>query len=149
MDPVVMISIALLLDKRKRKKKKFWTKQWFQQKQNFGHVMLLNELRINHPEDYRNFLRMDEESFDELMDMLTPLIQKKDTRMRQSITPLERLSVTLRYLATGNTFEDLKFLCAISPQTIGRIVVETCSSSRLFGIKNFFQFFSKIGSKSI
>ena len=79
MDPVVMISIALLLDKRKRKKKKFWTKQWFQQKQNFGHVMLLNELRINHPEDYRIFLCMDEESFDELMEMLTPLIQKKDT----------------------------------------------------------------------
>ena len=124
MDPVVMISIALLLDKRKRKQKKFWTKQWFQQKQNFGHVMLLNELRINHPDDYRNFLRMDEESFDELMDMLTPLIQKKDTRMRV----LKRLSVTLRYLATGNTFEDLKFLCAISPQTTGRIVVETCEA---------------------
>ena len=78
-----------------------------------------------------------------------PPFYTTDTRMRQSITPLERLSVTLRYLATGNTFEDLKFLCAISAQTIGRIVVETCSSSRLFGIKNFFLFFSKIGSKSI
>jgi len=68
---------------------------------------------------------MDEEEFNELLDMLTFLIQKTDTRMRKSVTPLERLSVTWRYLASGNTFEDLKFLCAISPQTIGHMVIET------------------------
>nr|CAI5826265.1 unnamed protein product [Callosobruchus analis] len=29
--------------------------------------------------------------------------------MRDAISPSQRLSITLRYLATGNTFEDLKF----------------------------------------
>jgi hypothetical protein len=38
------------------------------------------------------------------------------------------LSITLRYLATGNTFEDLKFTGAISPQSIGIIVMETCTA---------------------
>ncbi|XP_041361954.1 uncharacterized protein LOC121377926 [Gigantopelta aegis] len=41
---------------------------------------------------------------------------------------MERLSITLRFLATGNTFEDLKFISAISPQSIGRIVIETCEA---------------------
>ena len=74
---------------------------------------------------FRTFLRKDEDLFNELLDMLTPLIQKTDTCMRKSVTPLKRLSVTLRYLASGNTFEDLKFLCAISPQTINHMVIET------------------------
>ena len=30
--------------------------------------------------------------------------------MRPSISPSERLSITLRYLASGNSFDDLKFL---------------------------------------
>jgi len=60
--------------------------------------------------------------------MLTPLIQKTDTCMRKSVTTLERLAVTLRYLASGNTFEDLNFLCALSPQAIGQMVIETCEA---------------------
>jgi len=30
--------------------------------------------------------------------------------MRDAILPSQRLSITLRYLAIGNTFEDLKYL---------------------------------------
>lgn len=45
----------------------------------------------------------------ELLHLLTPLIKKQDTFLRQSITPHERLTVTLRFLATGRNYEDLKF----------------------------------------
>ncbi|XP_036328180.1 protein ALP1-like [Rhagoletis pomonella] len=48
--------------------------------------------------------------------------------MREPISPYHRLAVTLRCLASGNTFEDLKFLTAITPQTIGKIVIETCEA---------------------
>ena len=51
---------------------------------------------------------MDAASYDELLDMVRPLIQKEDTIMREAIPPNERLSITLRFLATGNSFEDLK-----------------------------------------
>ncbi|ESO93725.1 hypothetical protein LOTGIDRAFT_100028, partial [Lottia gigantea] len=74
--------------------------------------------------DFKNFLRMDANSFDELLDMITPLIEKQKTNMRDPISPNERLSVTLRYLATGNSFQDLKFNTAISPQAIGKIVID-------------------------
>ncbi len=71
---------------------------------------------------------MDETAFEELLTLVTPLIQKSETNMRVPISPLERLSITLRFLATGNTFEDMKFMTAISPQSIGRIVMETCEA---------------------
>jgi hypothetical protein len=48
--------------------------------------------------------------------------------MRDAIPPSQRLSITLCYLVTGNTFEDLKFTGATSPQSIGIIVMETCTA---------------------
>ncbi|KAG5899627.1 hypothetical protein JTB14_037285 [Gonioctena quinquepunctata] len=46
--------------------------------------------------------------------------------MRKAITAEERLIVTLRYLATGRSLEDLKFSAIISPQALGNIIPETC-----------------------
>jgi len=58
--------------------------------------------------------------------MVSPLIQKKDTAMRQAITPHERLTATLRFLATGRSYEDLKLSTIMSRQALGKIVPETC-----------------------
>ena len=103
-------------------------KNWLRRRQDCTHERLLQELRLNEPDDYRNFLRMDSTTYDELLAMVTPIIQKEDTVMRYAITTSQRLSITLRCLATGNTFEDLKFSSAISPQSIGKIVMETCEA---------------------
>lgn len=48
--------------------------------------------------------------------------------MGEPISPYDRLAVTLRFLASGNSFEDLKFLTAIAPQTIVKFVIETCEA---------------------
>ena len=53
---------------------------------------------------YRNFVRMDAASFEELLQMVAPLITYQDTTMREAIPPAERLAVTLRFLATGELF---------------------------------------------
>ncbi|KAJ8890593.1 hypothetical protein PR048_010102 [Dryococelus australis] len=49
-------------------------------------------------------------------------------RLSKAITPNERLMATLRYLATGRTLEDLKFSCRIAPQTLGKIIPDTCEA---------------------
>lgn len=103
-------------------------KEWLKKRSEFTHERLLNELRTSEPSDFKNFLRLDAESFDELLRLVEPRIKKVDTTMRDAISVSERLSITLRYLASGNSFEDLKFTSAISAQAIGRIVVETCSA---------------------
>ena len=91
----------------------------------FTHTNLLNELRA-YPSDFHNYLRMDEETYLELLSLVTPLIEREDTVMSAAISPHERLTATLRFLATGRSYEDLKFSTCISPQALGRIVPETC-----------------------
>ena len=127
MDASVAVALILALDSDEKPRRK-WSKDWFLKRREYGHVNLLRELRANEPDDFRNFLRMDAPSFDELLGLVAPLIRKEDTVMRSSISPSERLSITLRYLASGNSFEDLKFLTATSPQAIGRLVIETCEA---------------------
>ncbi|KAJ8938412.1 hypothetical protein NQ318_011995 [Aromia moschata] len=95
----------------------------------FTHEHLVNFLCDSEPEDYRNFLRIDQEYFDYLLEFVRPDIEKKDTNMREAISASQRLSITLRwYLTSGIDLEDLKFTCAIPPQTLEFIIMETCSA---------------------
>lgn len=129
MDTSVAIAVILACDiDEPRRKRSKWCKDWYMKRELYGHVNLLKELRAKEPEDYRNFLRMNETAFDELLSLVQPLIRKEETVMRSSIPPCERLSITLRYLASGNSFEDLKYLTARSPQAIGKLVIETCEA---------------------
>ncbi|XP_050523154.1 uncharacterized protein LOC126895383 [Daktulosphaira vitifoliae] len=71
---------------------------------------------------------MDHTTFSKLLKMITPMIEKQNTCMREPISSAQRLSWTLRYLATGVNFKELKFITAIAPQTIGKIIIETCKA---------------------
>ncbi len=46
---------------------------------------------------------MTAEEFEFLLQMVGPLITKQHTKMRRAISPRDRLSVTLRFLATGGS----------------------------------------------
>jgi len=48
--------------------------------------------------------------------------------MRVPITAEQRLLSILRYLISGDSFEELKFQTAIVAQTLGKIIVETCEA---------------------
>jgi hypothetical protein len=76
----------------------------------------------------QNFLRLYTTSFDELLKMITPRIEKKEYYYARCYSSKPAFVNTLRYLAAGNTLEDLKFTSAISPQSIGIIVLETCTA---------------------
>ncbi|XP_050304496.1 uncharacterized protein LOC126742012 [Anthonomus grandis grandis] len=71
---------------------------------------------------------MDENTYVELLEMVTPLIKRQDTVMRPAISAHERLTATLRYLATGRNYHDLRFSTIISPQALSEIIPETCSA---------------------
>ena len=54
------------------------------------------------PGDYKNYLRMDLATFEELVTRLTPSLEKKETVMRRAISPAEQLAATLRFLPLAN-----------------------------------------------
>ncbi|GFS06406.1 hypothetical protein ElyMa_006543400 [Elysia marginata] len=79
MDGAIALALALTCRKRRTSKKKRtkWSRQWFLNRAMFGHSELLKELRDNEPDDHKNFLRMDGDCFNELLEIVEPRIKKK------------------------------------------------------------------------
>lgn len=74
----------------------------------------------------KNFLRMSSSDFEMLLNKIGPIITKQDTNWRRAITPKERLLVTLRFLATGDSYHSMMYLFKISKQAISLIIPEVC-----------------------
>ncbi|XP_069841000.1 uncharacterized protein [Dendropsophus ebraccatus] len=66
------------------------------------------------------------DAFDKLVEILGPHLKKQDTEMRKAITPKERLMITLRFLATGESFASLHLQFRVGTSTISAIVRSTC-----------------------
>ena len=110
----------------KRRSRRVWVKSWLLKKtKELSHVILIRELK-DIPEDWKNYWRMNKETYLDLLGRITPLIEKQDTVMRSSITLHERLAATLRFLITGGPLEDLKFSTCMSAQSLGRVIPEKC-----------------------
>ena len=69
-------------------------------------MTLLKERKENNPDDFKNYLRMADEIFQEIHATIAPFIQKQDTKLRKAISSEERLIATLRFLATGRSHTD-------------------------------------------
>ncbi|KAG8180620.1 hypothetical protein JTE90_018238 [Oedothorax gibbosus] len=63
-----------------------------------------------------------------LLRMIGPSIEKKATSMRDPISSKERLVVTLRFLASGDSYHSLMYAFRIPVCTISRIVQEVCAA---------------------
>ena len=79
-----------------------WVRDWIDRRREYGaYTNLLNELKIEDSQQFRNFIRMSAVELEDLLCLVGPKIQKQDTVFRESIQASERLMVTLRFLATG------------------------------------------------
>lgn len=112
---------------KKKRKVSCWVKDWVNKRDEEGcYSKLMNELQNNEPKLYRNFVRMCSNDFNYLTKLITPFVQKKDTPMRKAIPVGERLALTLRFLATGESFMSLQYLFRIPQSTISKIIPEVC-----------------------
>ena len=78
-----------------------WVKEWIRKGREEGAYQKLLQSLKSDPMSYTNYLRMDEATFQILLREVEPIISKKNSRMRESISAAERLVITLRFLATG------------------------------------------------
>nr|CAI5843406.1 unnamed protein product [Callosobruchus analis] len=112
---------------KSRKKRRFWVGQRILRRTRLGaSETLLKELAAEDKDGYRNYLRMSEEKFEELLSKVQNSVKKQDTVMRQAISPKLKLQVTLRYLATGDSFQTLAFLYRVPKNTISSFLAEVC-----------------------
>jgi hypothetical protein len=98
--------------RKKKKEKRTWVKKWIRRRNLYGASnFLLKELAEENPSECVRHLRMSPEKFDELLVVIEPSIRKKDTAMRMAIaTRTNKLEITLRYLASGDSFRTLHHL---------------------------------------
>ncbi|GFX36162.1 protein ALP1-like [Trichonephila clavipes] len=121
----------------KRKKRKVWVKPWVGRRTEYGasHT-LLKELKNEDHTAYRNMLRITGEQFDELLEMVRGKLSKQDTTMKMAIPVTTKLEITLRYLATGDSFKSLEYLFRVPETTISRflphVLTEICCVLRPF-----------------
>lgn len=133
------LQIKIIIDKRKRLRERKCLARRNNNRRVFN--MIHNELRLEDENSFRNYLRMDEDCFKELLTLIESSITHADTCTRQSIPAHKRylnflcknsvrylyhfrLSIALRFLATGKTFQSLSYSTRISRNTIELIVVE-------------------------
>jgi len=84
-----------------------WSKRWYLKRNISCDVHLLNEFLETDVGDYINSLRMNEETFNMSLTKVSAYIQRKNTRLRWATSPKRRLIATVRYLATGRSFEEV------------------------------------------
>lgn len=65
------IGVAVWASMKKKKPKRKWSKNWLMNRSKYTVVKLLNEIRMNEPRDYFNYLRMDNELFQKLLGMFS------------------------------------------------------------------------------
>ena len=69
---------------------------------------LMKELENEDVASFKNFMRVDPALFSELLEKVGPLIEKEDTFWRKALEPGLKLAITLRYIATGNSYMSLQ-----------------------------------------
>ena len=130
-----LILLNLVLDEDESpppRKKKSPTRQWIQRREERGvYHQLVQELALEDPMAYKNFFRLTREQFNFLAQVLRPSLEKSPqpfpiSLVRNNISAGERLAVTLRFLATGESYHSLEFSFRISRQQISEIITETC-----------------------
>lgn len=137
-DDVLLAAAAFVViakSKQKFKKRRFWVRPSLQSRSSHN---LLDELILDDRDilnleyrcngGFRNFLRMSCTEFEHLLNLIGPKIAKKNTTFRNAISIKERLGLTLRFLATGDSYHSLMYLFKISKQVISRTIPEVCEA---------------------
>ncbi|KAL1254285.1 hypothetical protein QQF64_016514 [Cirrhinus molitorella] len=125
---VVCALICSEKQRQKKKNKRIWKRECLGRREQLGLSVLQRESEMTNENGLEDLMWMTGEEFEFLLRMVGPLITKQHTKMRRAISPRDRLSVTLRFLATGKTFSSLSAQYRIGASTISQIVMETCGA---------------------
>ena len=86
--------------KRKKKKRKMWVRDIFNGRKKQGvYNNLVQEIHLRDRESYFRYMRMSPDQFQHLLSLIEPLVTKDN--FHEPISAGERLSITLRFLATS------------------------------------------------
>ncbi|XP_071496099.1 putative nuclease HARBI1 [Diadema antillarum] len=80
------------------------------------------EMRNEDPRAIQHFMRMPPAMFDDVVQRLTPRLTEQDTNYRASLEPGLKVEITLRHLASGNTYRNMQYTWRVPHNTISVVV---------------------------
>lgn len=136
-DVVLAAAVCVILSKQRRPRR-YWVRPSLQARAKYCGSDLLRDLNRDDLDplsgelrcdgSFKNFLRMSSSDFEFLIVKVGPRICKLDTNYRKAIPVQEKLAVTLRFLASGDSYTSLSYLFKISKSTISLFVPEVCEA---------------------
>ncbi|GAB0094016.1 hypothetical protein DMENIID0001_092170 [Sergentomyia squamirostris] len=115
------------IKKKPRKNREYWVSPLLQERALYGCNLLRSIWKSPNDQQWLKFTRLNCKQFQILLNLIEPIIAKNPTRV-DVIPAAIRLAITLRFLATGDSYESLGFLFYIHESTISNIVDETTNA---------------------
>ena len=104
---MILIGMALAEKIPREKKHGMWVRKVFRERKKRGTYNLVRAMAMWDKEMYFRCLRMTPTSFQRLLRLVGERISKQTTNYREPVPPEQRLSVTIRHLATGESLISL------------------------------------------
>lgn len=107
---IALLSLYQLYVKKKNKRKKrAWHKPWLGDYNRLSNsfVFALEPMIRQDDQDFIRYIRIDQSVYEELLLLVSDGLTKTDTNTRLAISPREKLSLTLSYLAEGKIFMNI------------------------------------------
>ena len=122
------IIVEMVEEDEKRVRRRGKTRSWIRRRKEKGYFNnIVQELMIEDTPGYRKMMRMTHDDFLAILRRIEPDITPRQvTGGHKVISAAERLTLTVRFLATGETYRSLSFQFRISKSAISYIVNEVC-----------------------
>ena len=116
-------------ERRRRRPRTCWVRPKSDRRIAVGHYhQVMEELCLDDKESFYNFLRITPPMFDDLLERITPFIEKEDTNYRKALEPGMKLAITLRHLAKGYSYATLRYEFRVARNTICLLVKDVCDA---------------------
>ena len=112
---------------RPRRRHNMWVRPWLLQREDRGaYHNIMAELYATDITGFTNYMRMTPEFFEMMKTRLEPRLARQATNYRAPISIGEKLALTIRYLATGESYTSLSCQFRVGRSTISKFLPEVC-----------------------
>ncbi|KAK0154749.1 Protein ALP1-like [Merluccius polli] len=113
---------------RARRRRRFWVHATLRRRRELGEFhRLLQELRLDDGR-FQRYFRLTVGQFEDLLARVGARISRLDNNYRLSIPAAERLSICLRFLATGDSYRTIANSFRVGVTSVSRIVPDVVSA---------------------
>ena len=104
---------------RPRRRHNMWVRPWLlQREERRAYHNIMAELYATYIPGFTNYMRMTPEFFEMIKTRLEPCLARQATNYRAPISVGEKLALTIRYLATGESYTSLSCQFRVGRSTI-------------------------------